>query len=1234
MRIKFYFSFCLIIFTTVFSSIDSNAQIDDVKYQLRYNEVDTTYDVYFIAQTGNATNSFDRVLYNSQISIVVPTNTQIQIKDRFAPLKNNANYMGNESIMWMISSVIKSPSIKKQSDFISIIPNFEGGPYYFNNIEEGDSIKLLSFSVSLTPACLGDIRLFENNVDPSSSAPGMGGGDFSNGMGIGSTTQLYTGNVNPKNMPAPILLNIPSVTLTVGQSINLTNISPGQWVSNYPSVATVNGLVALGIAQGLATFSFIDTLNNKCGTSNFIFFNGPKVFNAGPDQAICQGVNTNLVATGPEGFWSTISIPGSVLITNPTSPTTSVENFSVPGDYYFKYGNGLNGFDTVKITVNPEPLVSLQDYVLCQLDNTKGNAIGNGSWTSSSSPVATITNDGLITAIGTGIAKFTFKSSETGCSATTNELTVQLKAIFNESEFELCIGTAAFVAPTTAIAGSWTIDDNNIVSVNNAGVFTAISAGTTTARFKTSGNFQCESTIKITVNPKPELTLDGPQNICIGGITRLVSSPISGFWISNNPTVLTVNNSGTITGVSPGTATLSFTDSETGCTSNTSIAITVLPNPTIKFVGNDTIEVGTMTSLSPNSGGTWTSSNTSVATISESIVTGQSVGKADLSFASTLGCTSSMKIIVIPSSTIYDAGPNQTICQGETITTEATGPAGTWTLVSGSGSVITNPTNPKTKITFPSPGLYKFTYGGTLVDTLSVIVNQKPNAFIVGSDSIFKGKTTSLFPTTGGIWVSSNKNIASVNNNAIVTGINPGKATFTFTDTKGCKSDSLAITIIPQFFVKGLIFIDKNESGTFESGEFTLPRFGIKVGTPNTSSDMTYFANEEGFYSIPIEEGDQKITFFATYGDWKNNEITTTVTVNSSISVFNAGFKIGAVMEDVGSALFASVLRCNDKVNFVASTVNLGNKAFDGKMVLKLDSKSALFFAAPLPTLVEPNVYEWEIRGLAPGKSFEPTLQLAVPPIVTNNDSLHFSLNVYDASNLLVDYKTYSNIIRCSFDPNDKMSWPNREGDDNFTLREETLEYVIRFQNDGNDTAFYVEVQDVLDAKLNGRSLLVKNSSHPVVAMMHGDTMKFIFQNIILPDSKTNYLKSQGYVSFSIKTDANLPEGYTIKNTGAIIFDRNVPVVTNTVKNTIVTFLPTSTNDLLGELKVYPNPVSDIINIETLTPIKSVKIFNLYGQLLIETQTSEVSLKSLVTGIYLVEVNTNEGKMTQRIVKQ
>ncbi len=145
--------------------------------------------------------------------------------------------------------------------------------------------------------------------------------------------------------------------------------------------------------------------------------------------------------------------------------------------------------------------------------------------------------------------------------------------------------------------------------------------------------------------------------------------------------------------------------------------------------------------------------------------------------------------------------------------------------------------------------------------------------------------------------------------------------------------------------------------------------------------------------------------------------------------------------------------------------------------------------------------------------------------------------------------------VSAPFDPNDKTGFPKGSGITNNILPTQDIEYMIRFQNVGTDTAFKVVIRDTLTQDLDILSLRTGTSSHPYQFRMYGPRiLEWTFENIQLPDSTTNEPASNGFVKFKIKQKANLPDGTIIENRAGIYFDFEAPVITNTYAHTIARY--------------------------------------------------------------------------------
>jgi PKD repeat protein len=174
--------------------------------------------------------------------------------------------------------------------------------------------------------------------------------------------------------------------------------------------------------------------------------------------------------------------------------------------------------------------------------------------------------------------------------------------------------------------------------------------------------------------PPPPIT--GVLSIC-KGTTSALTDGTSGTWASSNTSVAAIgSSSGIVSGVSQGTATISFTV-PLGCVITT--VVTIKPLPSI-ITGATGVCNGLTTALSDSTGGgLWTSSNTGVATIGSSsgLVSSVALGTSTIIYTLPAGCSTST-VVTITNAPLAITGLT-TVCLGATspLTDAITG--GTWT---------------------------------------------------------------------------------------------------------------------------------------------------------------------------------------------------------------------------------------------------------------------------------------------------------------------------------------------------------------------------------------------------------------------------------------------------------------------------------------------------------------------------------------------------------------------------
>ena len=161
--------------------------------------------------------------------------------------------------------------------------------------------------------------------------------------------------------------------------------------------------------------------------------------------------------------------------------------------------------------------------------------------------------------------------------------------------------------------GTWSSNNLPIAGINSStGLVTGVSAGTANITYTITSS-TCYNTTVVTVNPNPS-PIGGVTAICAGSTTTLADATTGGSWSSSNTTIATIDPvTGFLTGVLSGTVTITNIFS-TGCKATMPFQVNPLPAP---ITGVTYVCQGATTILHDlTTGGTWSSDNISVATVS------------------------------------------------------------------------------------------------------------------------------------------------------------------------------------------------------------------------------------------------------------------------------------------------------------------------------------------------------------------------------------------------------------------------------------------------------------------------------------------------------------------------------------------------------------------------------------------------------------------------------------------
>ncbi len=200
-----------------------------------------------------------------------------------------------------------------------------------------------------------------------------------------------------------------------------------------------------------------------------------------------------------------------------------------------------------------------------------------GTWSSSAPGVGSVDGSGNVTGITQGITTISYNvTNSCGPSYTTADVTVDIAAQPIAGPDSVCVGST--LALTNAAAGgAWYSSSPGVADIDIlTGLVTGVAGGVATINYQTinaCGTNMTALTVSVDVLPSP-LTSTG-TTVCEGQTISISESVPGGTWNSDNTPVATVSG-GTVTGVTAGAATISYT-LVNACGNNTvTLGLTVL----------------------------------------------------------------------------------------------------------------------------------------------------------------------------------------------------------------------------------------------------------------------------------------------------------------------------------------------------------------------------------------------------------------------------------------------------------------------------------------------------------------------------------------------------------------------------------------------------------------------------------------------------------------------------------
>jgi gliding motility-associated-like protein len=603
----------------------------------------------------------------------------------------------------------------------------------------------------------------------------------------------------PAAVCAPATVNLATTVSGVGSNIvtyHATSADANGDVNPLPSsVVSASGTYYIRVEDSTDPLCF--SVQSVTVTINPV----PTITVNPPTPAICRGTSVILTASGAATYtWSPgtglSATTGSTVTASPAVTTT----YTVTGTQA-----GCTGNTTVTVSVTPTPTIAVNPPSPTVCPGTSVNLTASGATTYTWSPATNLsgTTGSTVTCTPAATITYTVTGMQSGC---TNDTTVtvtvspNLVIAVNPAAPTVCPGSS--VNLTASGASTYTWSPGTDLSATTGATVTSTPAATITYTVTgTQAGCTGDTTVTITVSNNLVVDVTPPSStICPGGSVALTASGATTYTWS--PATGLSGTSGTNVTASPASTTTYTVSGASGtCTGDTTVTITVAPNPVITVTPSSaTVCPGSPVNLTANGATTYTwSPGTDLSATTGAAVTSTPAATITYTVTGTqAGCTGDTTVtITVSNNLVVSVTPSSaTVCPGSPVNLTANG-ATTYTWSPGTDLSATTGANvtstPAATITYTVTGTQ-----GTCTGDTTVTITVSNNLVVLvtpASATVCPTAPVNLTASGATTYTWSPGTDLSATTGATVTSTPGATITYTVTGTQGTCTGDTTVTI-------------------------------------------------------------------------------------------------------------------------------------------------------------------------------------------------------------------------------------------------------------------------------------------------------------------------------------------------------------------------------------------------------------------------------------------------------
>lgn len=354
-----------------------------------------------------------------------------------------------------------------------------------------------------------------------------------------------------------------------------------------------------------------------------------------------------------------------------------------------------------------------------------------------------------------------------------------------------------------------------------------------------------------------------------------------------------------------------------------------------------------------------------------------------------------------------------------------------------------------------------------------------------------------------------------------------------------------------QVKIGGLVYCDANGNNVYDSSETIYSNVKVQLGF---GSNVYTLTNTGGVYQLAVDSlpaGTYQLVAVNGVDTLIKSFTLATTIKDTSIFQFISLCPSGPATTsfDISVGPLATYAIAGQPYPYWVQYQNTGNVIIPNAAIQVNYNNYLLAYDSCTDASVVPTAtgFVKAVTNLLPNQVGQFVTYMTIKPSANNGDTLTTTYSMTGSGLSMAD--SFYNIIQNN---NSSTAMGGRPAISPAQVTAgKSIDYTLNFRNTYTYTVNKVRITDTLGSLLDAGTIKVLASSSAVKTTVKGNIVTFEMATANLTNPSANYLKSLGFIKYSVKPKSTVVIGDVITNTANVYYDFDNPISTNTV-NTIV----------------------------------------------------------------------------------